>query len=98
MCYICYFILLSIRTRAYKGDKVNVNLCMLTQTCGEDYSGHLQSPGLSPYLWPDVCCNNLQAKKKSFVRHDTDCPYLDQVSLNNTKLKLKLKHRLPETI
>ena len=41
-------------------------------------------------LWPDVCFGDLQAKNKSVVIHGTECPYRDQVSLNNTKLKLKL--------
>ena len=33
-----------------------------------------------------VICNH----RKEMVMHDTECPYCDQVSLNNTKLKLKL--------
>ena len=36
------------------------------------------------YLWPDVCFGDLQAKKKTVVIHDTECPYWDKVLLNNT--------------
>ena len=35
------------------------------------------------YVWPDVWSANLQVHK-SMVIHNTECPYWDQVSLNNT--------------
>ena len=36
------------------------------------------------YLWPNVCSGDLHAKEKTIAIHDTECPYWDQVSLNNT--------------
>ena len=36
------------------------------------------------YVWRDVWSGYLQLLKKSMVIHDTECPYWDQVSLNNT--------------
>ena len=38
------------------------------------------------YFWPYVCFVDLQ--EKSMVTHNTECPYRDQVSLNNTNAKL----------
>ena len=35
------------------------------------------------YVWPDVW-SGICKLKKSMVIHDTECPYWDQVSLNNT--------------
>ena len=35
------------------------------------------------YVWPDVWSGDMQFRK-SMVTHDTECPYWDQVSLNNT--------------
>ena len=37
------------------------------------------------YVWPNVWSGDLQVLEKSMVIHDTECPYWDQVSLNNTK-------------
>ena len=50
------------------------------------YNHQVDSPF---YLWPDICYIDLQAKKKSMVIYDTQFPYLDQVSINNTKLTLR---------
>ena len=36
------------------------------------------------YVWPDVWSADLHLLIKSMVIHDTECPYWDQVSLNNT--------------
>ena len=36
------------------------------------------------YVWPDVWSADLHLLIKSMVIHDTECPYRDQVSLNNT--------------
>ena len=36
------------------------------------------------YVWPDVWSADLHVLIKSMVIHDTECPYWDQVSLNNT--------------
>ena len=36
------------------------------------------------YVWPDVWSADLHLFIKSMVIHDTECPYWDQVSLNNT--------------
>ena len=38
------------------------------------------------YAWPDVWSADLHLLVKSMVIHDTECPYWDQVSLNNTNL------------
>ena len=35
------------------------------------------------FVWPDVWSGDLQVYK-SIVIHDTECPFWDQVSLNNT--------------
>ena len=35
------------------------------------------------YVWPDVW-SGICKLKKSMIIHDTECPYWDQVSLNNT--------------
>ena len=37
------------------------------------------------YVWPDVWSADLHLFIKSMVIHDTEYPYWDQVSLNNTK-------------
>ena len=36
------------------------------------------------YVWPDVWSADLHLLIKNMVIHDTECPYWDQVSLNNT--------------
>ena len=36
------------------------------------------------YVWPDVWSADLHLLIKSMIIHDTECPYWDQVSLNNT--------------
>ena len=36
------------------------------------------------YVWPDVWSADFHLLIKSMVIHDTECPYWDQVSLNNT--------------
>ena len=36
------------------------------------------------YVWPDVWSADLHLFIKSMVIYDTECPYWDQVSLNNT--------------
>ena len=62
-----------------------VNPYISTQTPEEDWSDHMQSPGWQPTLWLDVWSGDLICKfRKSMVLHDTECPYWDQVSLNNT--------------
>ena len=38
----------------------------------------------SLYVWPDVWSADLHLLIKSMIIHDTECPYWDQVSLNNT--------------
>ena len=57
-----------------------------TQTPEEDWSDHMQNHQAdSPlYVWPDVWSADLHLFIKSMVIHDTECPYWDQVSLNNT--------------
>ena len=52
----------------------------------EEYqSDHMQTPGWQPILCVAWCLIWLFAiLKKSVVIHDTECPYWDQVSLNNT--------------
>ena len=51
--------------------KIEVIICKIT--------------GDSPlYMWPDVWSADLDLLIKSMVIHDTQCPYWDQVSLNNT--------------
>ena len=42
------------------------------------------------YVWPNVWSADLHLFMKSMVIHDTECPYWDQVSLNNTKTKPSL--------
>ena len=39
----------------------------------------------SLYVWPSVWSADLHLFLKSVVIHDTECPYWDQVSLDNTK-------------
>ena len=42
------------------------------------------------YLWPDMTFLwSFANKEMSLVVHDTEGPYREQVSLDNTKLKLK---------
>ena len=36
------------------------------------------------YVWPDVWSADLHLFKKNMVIHDIECPYWDQMSLNNT--------------
>ena len=51
----------------------------------EDWSDHMQSPGWQPTLCVAWCLIWWFEKfRKSMVIHDTECPYWDQVSLNNT--------------
>ena len=46
---------------------------------------YAKSPGWRPfYVWPCVWSADLHLLIKSMVIHDTECPYWDQVSLNNT--------------
>ena len=56
----------------------------LVLTLPYDWSCHLQSPG-----WLRIVLEggNLQTWKTGMVVCDTKCPFWDQVSLNNTKLK-----------
>ena len=63
-----------------------VNPYIPTQSPGEDWSDHRQNyQADSPlYVWPDVWSADLHLLIKSMVIHDTECPYWDQVSLNNT--------------
>ena len=42
------------------------------------------------YVWPDVWSADLHLLMKSMVIHDTECPYWDQVSLNNTNQSIKI--------
>ena len=70
-----------------QGDKVS----MLThiyphKAQEEDWSDHMQNHQAdSPlYVWPCVWSADLHLLIKSMVIHDTECPYWDQVSLNNT--------------
>ena len=47
-------------------------------------SAHLQSPAwLHFHFWPSVWFGDLKTEY-SMVIHDTECPYWDQASLNNT--------------
>ena len=43
---------------------------------------------VSFYLWPSICSGDLQAKNSEWSYTTPECPYWDQVSKNNTKLKL----------
>ena len=36
------------------------------------------------YVWPDVSSADLHLFIKNMVIHDIECPYWDQMSLNNT--------------
>ena len=60
---------------------------MSTQTLEEDWSDHMQNhqADSSLYVWASVWSADLHLVLKSVVIHDTECPYWDQVSLNNTK-------------
>ena len=51
----------------------------------EDWSDHMQNhQAESPlYVWSDVWSADVHLLIKSMVIHDTECPYWDQVSLNN---------------
>ena len=44
------------------------------------------------YVWPNVWSGDLQVLK-IMVIHDTECPYRDQVSFNNTNLVLQGEKR-----
>ena len=63
-----------------------VNPYIPTQSSEEDWSDHMQNHQAdSPlYVWPCVWSADLHLLIKSMVLHDTECPYWDQVSLNNT--------------
>ena len=63
-----------------------VNSYIPTQSPEEDWSDHMQTHQAdSPlYVWPVVWSADLHLLIKSMVIHDTECPYWDQVSLNNT--------------
>ena len=64
-----------------------VNPYIPTHTPEEYWSDHMQTPGWQPTLCVALCLIWWFAsfKKKVLVIHDTECPYWDQVSLNNTK-------------
>ena len=69
------------------GDKSEyVNPYIPAQSPEEDWSDHMQNHQAdSPlYVWPDVWSADLHLLIKSMVIHDAECPYWDQVSLNNT--------------
>ena len=63
-----------------------VNPYIPTQSPEEDWSDHMQNHQAdSPlFVWPHVWSADLHLLIKSMVIHDTECPYWDQVSLNNT--------------
>ena len=62
-----------------------VNPYIPTHTPEEYWSDHKQTPGWQPILCVAWCLIRPFASfKKSMVLHDTDFPYWDQVSLNNT--------------
>ena len=69
------------------GDKSEyVNTYIPTQTQEEYWSDHMQNHQAdSPlYVWPDVWSADLHLFIKNMVIHDIECPYWDQMSLNNT--------------
>ena len=69
------------------GDKSEyVNPYIPTQTQEEYWSDHMQNHQAdSPlYVWPDVWSADLHLFIKNMAIHDIECPYWDQMSLNNT--------------
>ena len=63
-----------------------------TNTSGGWLSDHLQSPGWQPNSCVAWCLIMWFASiGKSMVLHDTECPYWDQMSSNNTKLKTQMR-------
>ena len=64
-------------------------MSILTHTCSHKPLRKIkvaicnQQTDSSLYVWLDVWFGDLQVLK-SMVIHDTECPYWDQVSLNNT--------------
>ena len=67
-----------------------VNPYIPTQTLEEYWSDHMQyHQADSPlYVWPDVWSADLHLFIKNMVIHDIECPYWDQLSLNNTNQTL----------
>ena len=57
---------------------------------GQKYQAPQVRPGRTPRSWQYIschwdACSNHSAISEIIVIHDTECPYWDQVSLNNTK-------------
>ena len=77
----------SLTSNPLWGDKSEyVNPYIPTQTLEEHWSDHMQNHQAdSPlYVWPDVWSADLHLFIKNMVIHDIECPYWDQMSLNNT--------------
>ena len=74
-------------------DKVSITPMYSHKPLEEDESGHQQAPQTDCTILFAVWCpiHSMICKQNTYVMviHDTECPYLDQVSLSNTKTNAK---------